>query len=125
MADEHEQAVISRPASTVARYARALTNIPWIGPFARATEIGAGAVSAIAKIFGYSAPVELNYNMMVPAPRPSLAVVDTKYPANKLSVDSKQEVTIDPTTTGIRMMTNCQLHQLQVGSHILKPLIGQ
>lgn len=102
MADEHEQAVISRPASTVARYARALTNIPWIGPFARATEIGAGAVSAIAKIFGYSAPVELNYNMMVPAPRPSLAVVDTKYPANKLSVDSKQEVTIDPTTTGIR-----------------------
>jgi hypothetical protein len=99
--DEHETAVVSRPASTVARYAGALTNIPWIGPFARATEIGAGAVAAIAKIFGYSSPANLEYEMMVPNPRPSMAVVDTKYSTNKLSVDSKQEITIDPATTGI------------------------
>lgn len=101
MADEHEQAVVSRPASTVARYAGALTNIPWIGPFAKATEIGASAVAAIAKIFGYSSPANLDYSIMVPTPRSSLAVVDTKYPTNKLSVDSKQEITIDPATTGI------------------------
>jgi hypothetical protein len=99
--DEHEQAVISRPASTVARIARSLTNIPMIGPFARATEIGATAIAAVAKIFGYSSPVELDYGIMVPNPRPSLAVVDAKYPTNKLAVDSKQEVTIDPSTTGI------------------------
>lgn len=101
MADEHEQAVVSRPASTVARYAGALTNIPWIGPFAKATEIGASAVAAVAKIFGYSSPPNLDYGIMVPTPRTSLAVVDTKYPTNKLSVDSKQEITIDPSTTGI------------------------
>jgi hypothetical protein len=39
--------------------------------------------------------------MMVPTPKTSLATVDNKYVTNKLSVDSKQEVTIDPRTTGI------------------------
>jgi hypothetical protein len=102
MADEHEQNVISRPASTIARYAGALANVPWIGPFAKATEIGAGAIASVAKIFGYSSPVNLDYSIMVPSPRPSLAVVDTKYPTNKLTVDSKQEVTLDPATTGIQ-----------------------
>jgi hypothetical protein len=101
MADEHETNVVSRPASTIARYAGALTNVPWIGPFARATEIGAGAVASIAKIFGYSSPTNLDYSIMVPTPRPSMAVVDTKYPTNKLTVDSKQEITLDPATTGI------------------------
>jgi hypothetical protein len=101
MADEHETDVISRPASTIARYAGALSSVPWIGPFAKATEIGAGAVASVAKIFGYSSPANLEYSIMVPNPRPSLAVVDTKYPTNKLTIDSKQEVTLDPATTGI------------------------
>jgi len=100
--DEHNKDVISRPASTVARYARALTNVPIISPFARATEMGASTVAAIAKIFGYSSPNELSFSTMVPNPRPSFAVVDNKVPANKLTFDSKQELTIDPTTTGIR-----------------------
>lgn len=101
MADEHETNVISRPASAIARVAGALSNVPWIGPFAMATEIGASAVASVAKIFGYSAPVNLDYGIMVPNPRPSMAVVDTKYATNKLSVDSKQQVTLDPATTGI------------------------
>lgn len=101
MGDEHNENVISRPASNVARYAGALANVPGIGPFAKATEIGAGAIASIAKIFGYSSPTNLDYSVMVPSPRSSLAVVDTKYPTNKLSVDSKQEITLDPATTGI------------------------
>jgi hypothetical protein len=104
MADEHNEDVISRPASTIARYAGALSNVPWIGPFAKATEIGAGAIASVAKIFGYSAPTNLDYSLMTPLPRTSMAVVDTKYPTNKLSVDSKQEVTLDPATTGIASM---------------------
>jgi len=59
-------------------------------------------LAAVAKIFGYSMPMNLNYDIMVPNPRASLAVVDTKYPGNKLSVDSKQELTLDPRTTGIQ-----------------------
>jgi hypothetical protein len=101
MADEHNVNIISRPASAVSRFAGSLTNVPWIGPFALATQIGAGAVSSIAKIFGYSAPNELSYNVIVPSARHSLAVVDTKQATNKLTVDSKQELTLDATTTGI------------------------
>lgn len=99
--DEHNTNVISRPASNVARVAGALTNVPVIGPFAKATQIGAGAVASVAKIFGYSAPTNLDYSIYAPIPRHSLAVVDTKIMANKLSVDSKQEITLDPATTGI------------------------
>jgi hypothetical protein len=101
MADEHDQDIISRPASAVARFASSLTNVPFISPFARATEIGASAVASISKIFGYPSPTNLEYMMMVPSPKTSLATVDNKYVTNKLSVDSKQEVTIDPRTTGI------------------------
>jgi len=102
MADEHNKNVISRPASSVARIAGALANVPMIGPFARATEIGASAVASISKIFGYSSPTQLEYEIVVPNSRTSLAVVDTKFPTNKLTLDSKQELTIDPITTGIR-----------------------
>jgi hypothetical protein len=102
MADEHNSSLISKPASTVARYAGALSNVPTIGPFMRATAMGANTVAAIAKIFGYSAPVELERNYMIPAARDSMATVDKKDPAVKLTVDSKQELTIDPSTTGIR-----------------------
>lgn len=101
MADEYNDGVVSRPASAIARFARSLSNVPVIGAYARATEIGAGAVAAVAKIFGFSKPTELDSNLMVPNARHSLATVDGKMVTNKLSVDSKQEITIDPTTTGV------------------------
>lgn len=100
--DEHEQNVISRPATNVARIAGALSDVPAIGPYAKATEIGARAVAKTAKLFGLSAPNELNYAIYEPRAKHSIAVTDTKQSANKLTVDSKQELTIDPRTTGIR-----------------------
>jgi len=99
--DEHDIGVVSRPASAIARFAQSLANVPYIGPFAMATQIGATAVGTIAKLFGYSAPNELTYSVMIPNARHSLAVVDTKQATNKTSVDSKQELTICPKTTGI------------------------
>lgn len=100
--DEYTMGVVSKPASTVARYAGSLATLPVIGSFARATEIGATAVSSIAKIFGYSAPINLNSSIMLPRARNSLATTDDMYNGCKLTVDSKQELTIDPTTTGIQ-----------------------
>lgn len=99
--DEHEVGVISRPASTIASIASRLKDIPVLKPFAMATEVGAGVVGHVAKIFGYSAPVELKYTHVIPTARPSLAVTDTKHATQKLTVDSKQEITLDPRTTGI------------------------
>jgi len=100
--DEHEQNVISRPATNVARAAGALSDVPVIGPYAKATQIGADAVAQAAKMFGLSAPNNLNYSIFEPRAKHSIAVTDTKQSANKVTVDSKQELTIDPRTTGIR-----------------------
>lgn len=101
-ADEHNQDIISRPASNVARVAGALSNVPVIGPYAKATQIGAKALASGAKMLGFSAPNELEQSIYEPRAKHSLAVTDTKQSANKVTMDSKQELTIDPTTTGIR-----------------------
>lgn len=100
--DEHNVDVISRPASNMARIAGALSNVPVIGPYAKATQVGASGIARIAKIFGYSAPNNLEYELIEPRAKHSLAVTDTKQSAHKVTVDSKQELTIDPRTTGIR-----------------------
>lgn len=100
--DEHEQNVISRPATNVARVAGTLSNVPVIGPYAKATELGAKAVAETAKMFGLSAPNNLDYSIYEPRAKHSIAVTDTKQSANKVTVDSKQELSIDPRTTGIR-----------------------
>jgi hypothetical protein len=100
--DEHDKNIISRPASNVARFAGSLSNVPTIGPYAKATEIGATALASIAKMFGLSAPNNLNYELYEPRAKHSLAVTDTKQSAHKVTIDSKQELTIDPRTTGIQ-----------------------
>ena len=102
MGDEYNEPIISRPASAVARIAGALSNVPVIAPFARATEIGAGAIAKVAKIFGFSSPTNLEYSPMIPLPKHSFAVTDIQNLTNKVTVDSKQEITLDPRTTGIQ-----------------------
>lgn len=112
--DEYSSNIISKPASTIARYAGSLATLPWIGPFARATEIGATAVASISKIFGYAAPIDLASSLLVPRARNSLATTDDKYMGLKLTVDSKQELTLDPATTGINTpdeLTICGIAQ--------------
>ena len=100
--DEHMSGgVISKPATTVAKIAGTLKNIPMISPFARATEIGAKAVSAMASLFGYSSPVDLATTQVIPKTKRSLATTDDKNDCQKLTVDSKQELTLDPRTTGL------------------------
>jgi hypothetical protein len=111
-ADEHNRNIISKPASNVARVASSLSSLPWIGRFAKATEIGATGVAEVAKIFGYSSPPELNYSVVVPNAAPSMAVVDTKRPCHKLTIDSKQELTIDPVTTGISAMDELAINSI-------------
>ena len=102
MGDEYNEPIISRPASAVARIAGALSNVPVIAPFARATEIGAGAIAKVAKISGFSSPTNLEYSPMIPLPKHSFAVTDIQNLTNKVTVDSKQEITLDPRTTGIQ-----------------------
>jgi hypothetical protein len=100
--EANKKGMISGPATAVAKYASYLTGVPYIGPFATATEIGAGAVSNIAKLFGYCRPpVTVNPSPYRPTQMSSLAVTNVPDTAHKLTVDDKQELTIDPRISGL------------------------
>lgn len=97
--------VISGPATAVSRAASILGRIPYIGPFARATEIGASAVAGIAKVFGYSRPlITKSPEPYKPTITSSLAVTTLPDTSQKLTLDDKQELSIDPRIAGISPM---------------------
>lgn len=102
--DEYEKpGVISGPATAIANVAAKLNDAPVIGPFARATEIGARAVGGIASLFGYSNPPVINDVMpYMPKAFHGLASVETGVPLDKLSIDPKNEVTVDKSVTGAK-----------------------
>lgn len=100
-AQSEETGIISKPASTVAKIAGYFTNVPTIGPFATATQIGARAISSMAALFGYSKPPALEHCPFVPTARASIAHTDGVENVARLTLDSKQETTIDPSLAGI------------------------
>jgi len=100
--DEYGDTPVSAMASTVARVAGKLTNVPFIGTFAKATQIGAGAVGDLGKLFGFSRPPVIDpIQVYVPRYVGGLANVNTPDAVNKLSLDIKQEVTVDPSVVGV------------------------
>lgn len=100
--EANTKGMISGPASAVAKYSQYLSDMPLIGPYATATSKAASVTADIAKSFGYCRPP------LTKAPEPyrptcvsSLANTSVPDVVNKLSVDDKQELTIDPTVAGI------------------------
>lgn len=100
--DEYGVTPISSLASTVARVAGLLTKAPVIGPFAKATQVAAGGVGSVASLFGMSRPAVID-PIQIYKPEYVGGLANTNVPdgTNKLSLDVKQEVTIDPSITGI------------------------
>lgn len=101
--DEYSgEGVISKPASVLAGWASWFKDVPVIGKFARATEIGANAVSGIASIFGFSRPLQLaDVHHFRPRYFGPMANTSGKDLSLKLTQDPKNEVTIDPTVLGL------------------------
>jgi len=100
--DEYGQGPVSRIASTVGSVAGALKKIPVIGKFATATEIGAKAIGGIAKLFGFTnVPVIENVMPYKPNAFPPLASTEIGYPVEKLTLDAKNELSIDPGVLGL------------------------
>lgn len=96
---------VSKPASAIANIAARLGNIPIIGRFATATQIGASAIGHIAKLFGFTnVPVVSDQNGFQPRALPPFATTDIGFPFEKLTVDSKNELTIDHTSVGLDSM---------------------
>lgn len=100
--DEYGEGCVSKPASWVASAATYFEKIPVIGPFATATRIGAGAVSAIASLFGFTnVPVITDTESVRPDTFPRLATSEIGYPIERLALDPKNELSIDPKIVGL------------------------
>jgi len=94
--------VVSGPATAVANVAGALTNVPIVGPFAVATQNGAKMVSAVAKLFGFSNPPVIDdVQPMQNKAFHAFANTETRMPIDRLCLDPKNEVTIDPGVAGL------------------------
>ena len=99
--DEYSDKAFSVKASNVASALNKLSSAPVIGPYARATSLAASLASSISALFGYSKPIELERTLMVPKTINDMAVSNGKDDSHKLSLDAKQEVTIDPRAFGL------------------------
>nr|URG15006.1 MAG: capsid protein [Picornaviridae sp.] len=99
--DEYGTGPVSAPATTVATIASKMKALPVIGKFMTATEIGARAVAGIASLFGFTnVPVIENVVPYKPCAFPALASTEISFPNEKLTLDPKNELTIDPTVVG-------------------------
>lgn len=94
--------LISKPASAVAEVADALSGVPFIAPFAKATSLVAQGVGAVARLFGFSRPqIVTDIQTYVPRYAGNLVNTDRPEAVTKLTVDSKNELTIDTRTMGL------------------------
>jgi hypothetical protein len=94
--------VVSAPASSVANYMSYFTEVPYIGKYARATQIASGSIANIARLFGFSRPpIVKDVEIFRPQMIGNLANTSGGDPLHKLSLDPKQELSVDPSTVGL------------------------
>jgi hypothetical protein len=99
--DEYGKSPISSTATAVAAAAGKLSDVPVIGRYARATEVAASATATVAKAFGYSRPNDIDtIHSFKPVYVGNLANTNVPDTCQKLALDAKQEITIDPLVTG-------------------------
>lgn len=100
--DEYGTGVISQPAQAIAKAAGALEMVPFIAPYARASGMIATKVGQIAALFGYARPnIVTDRQTYSPELAGVMANVNASDTSQKLSLDSKQEVSIDSRVAGL------------------------
>lgn len=100
--DEASSGKISGPATALAHIAQSMSSVPVIGPYARATSNMASATAGLAKMFGYCRPPDVSdAHGMKPTYTSNMALTNVPDTTQKLTLDSKQELTIDPRIAGL------------------------
>lgn len=101
IADEYNKGIISKPASALADITQDLEKTPVIGKFATAATIGARAVARISSLFGFSTqPTLADPQPMFSQAFPILSTVGISTQSEKLSLDPKATLGIDPSIVG-------------------------
>lgn len=100
--DEYSRSPVSTIATAISKAAGALESAPIIGQYARATSMVSRVVASIAVAFGYSRPIILDKITKTKlAALGNMPNTDQPEAVVKLSLDSKQELCIDPRTVGL------------------------
>lgn len=111
--EANTKGMISGPATAIAKAATAMSAIPAIRPFAMATEVIANASAAVAKHFGYCRPpVTKDPEPFKPTPLSSLALTNVPDTIQKLTIDNKQELTIDPRIAGLGSVDTMNIKEI-------------
>jgi hypothetical protein len=93
--------IISGPATAIAKVADSLGDIPIISKYAKATSAVASSTAKIARMFGYSRPSDNSSPMRIANTQTSsFSVANEVDLSQKMTLDSKQELSIDPSIGG-------------------------
>lgn len=100
--DEYGKGSVSAVASAIATAMKALEHVPIIGKYATATQMGASATAAVASSLGFCNPPVISDIMpFKPSMAPPLASTEISFPVEKLTVDPKNELSVDPAILGL------------------------
>lgn len=100
--NQEEQLKVSTVASAIADGADMMSQLPVVGIFAKATSIAARGIGGIAALFGFSRPVSLeDIKPVRQVPFGDLASATGKEIVAKLTLDPKQEITVDSRVIGL------------------------
>lgn len=100
--DEYGTGVVSRPAFILASLARNLAKVPYIAPYALASEMTVKGIGSLAQLFGYVKPnVVTDIMYMKTRHLPNFSSATQHDPIFKATFDDKSEVTVDPRVVGI------------------------
>lgn len=112
-ADEYGKGPVSSVASAVATAAQSLARIPLIRPYATATQMGASAISSVASKMGYcNTPVIADTMPIRPSAFPVMSTTEQGYPVEKLTVDPKNELSVDPKILGLPSIDELNISNL-------------
>ena len=101
-AEETTGGPVSRVASTIASASSYFTEIPVIGRFAKAINIGSSAIGAVASMFGFTNhPVIDNVSPYKNLPFHAFSSAHISNVVDKLTLDPKNELAIAPSTVGL------------------------
>lgn len=100
--DEYGKPIVSNMATSVASAMGLLKEAPVIGQYARATQMLATNIAHVAKAFGYSRPNVISDPVcQKPLLYGNLVNTDMCDTSCKLTLDTKQEISIDAKTAGV------------------------
>lgn len=92
---------VSKVASSVQGAAAAVSNVPILGEYAKATEMVAKGIGAAASALGYSRPSDItNPTKILTFPTTPLATTNERVQEYVIATDVRNEMTIDPNVVG-------------------------